>query len=156
MSRNDIETLFNSAFPMVHESLEAEGGFAPFGMALATDGEVSHLMGDLAGESLPPEEIIDLLVEGVRNEVEQGDFKAAGVCFDVRAVPPGETERVDAICAQLEDATGDAMEVFLPYRRGDDGEMEYGELFGVPCEHQFFGNGTDLTEGNGNLSDEEP
>lgn len=153
MAHSDIEMLFNAAFPMVHESLNVAGGFAPFGMALTNDGEVSHLVGDVDDDDLPAEEIVEMLVRGVRNEVQIGDFKAAGVCFDVRAIPPGETEHVEAICAQLEAAAGDAMEVFLPYRRGEDGEMEYGELFGVPCEHRFFSD--DLTEGNGNLFDEE-
>lgn len=58
--------------------------------------------------------------------------------MDVRVIPPGESKKVDAISAQLEHQTGEAVNVFLPYQKKLFGSIKYGEIFASPGERRIF------------------
>jgi len=64
-----------------------------------------------------------------RDQASQGKIRAAGICFDVRVLPPGQVDKTDAIQLALEREGGDAVDVFVPYAELPDGKFTYGELF---------------------------
>jgi len=62
-------------------------------------------------------------------------LRAAAICADVRIVPPGKSDKTDAISVGLEHQSGEAVTVFLPYEKG---WLRYGKLFASAREVQFF------------------
>jgi hypothetical protein len=55
----------------------------------------------------------------------------------VRAQRMGDEEPRDAICVHLE-APGEAIRFFLPYERGEDGRVAWGEAFFGPADAEIF------------------
>lgn len=72
------------------------------------------------------------MTDAFRGQASEAKIRAAGICFDVRIVPPGQVDKTDAIQLALEREGGDAVDVFVPYAQLPDGEFTYGELFA--CE----------------------
>jgi hypothetical protein len=73
--------------------------------------------------------LIDLLIAGLRQRAEAEATRATGICADTRVQRPGSDEKTDAICVRLERTGGDAVDVYLPYRRGFFGRIKYDDLF---------------------------
>jgi len=73
-----------------------------------------------------------------RSQASQGDIRAAGICFDVRVVAPGQIDKTDAIPLVLEREGGDAVNVFVPYARLPDGWFTHGRLFACERKPIFF------------------
>src|SRR5882762_1072726 len=46
-------------------------------------------------------------------------LRAAGICYDVLTVPPGEDQKRDAVCCGLEHYSGETVNVFVPYVKAD-------------------------------------
>ncbi len=91
------------------------------------------------GDEHPPaQELIDLLVQAYAQRAESGELRAAAICADVRVAPPGKPDQTDAVSVGLEHQSGEAVTVFLPYRKGWFGRISYGELFASERESQFF------------------
>jgi hypothetical protein len=78
------------------------------------------------------QELIDIMTNEFRSQASEGKIRAAGICFDIRVVPPGQVDKTDAIQLALEREGGDAVGVFVPYAQLPDGAFTYGELFA--CE----------------------
>jgi hypothetical protein len=79
-----------------------------------------------------------LLKLGLKQEAGKGQIRAAAVFYDVLTIPPGETAKSDAICASLEHQSGEAYDAFIPYRKAESGELQYGKLFAKKRKPQFF------------------
>ena len=118
--------------------LTKHGEFFPFGGTIARDGQ--HVSVGAATESERPKskELIDIMTEDFRARASQGKIRAAGICFDVRVVPPGQVDKTDAIRLALEREGGDAVDVFVPYAQLPGGEFTYGELFASDRTPTFF------------------
>src|SRR5882762_11324147 len=65
-------------------------------------------------------------------------LRAAGICYDVLTVPPGEDQKRDAVCCGLEHYSGETVNVFVPYVKAADGDIQYGEIFAAKRTGQFF------------------
>jgi hypothetical protein len=81
--------------------------------------------------------LIDVLTEALGKESIQGDLRALGICYDVRVVPPGQSDKSDAVCCSLEHISGEALDVFAPYTKAADG-IHYAEIFSVRRYPKFF------------------
>ena len=138
MARPELEELMNSLIPFAQKLLAKAGEFYPFGASMRPDGQLA-MNGAYTGSERPrSQELIDLLTSGFQREAAAGNLCAAGICFDVRVLPPGATEKSDAICVQLEHADGESIEIYLPYKKGWFGKVKYGELFANPGTPAFF------------------
>jgi hypothetical protein len=82
--------------------------------------------------------LIDILVAAFRQQAAAGAIRAAGVCLDVRVTLPNTSEKSDAICAQLEHAEGQCVDVYLPYKKGWLGRFTFGEVFATAGESRIF------------------
>jgi len=69
--------------------------------------------------------LIDLLTETFQAEAAKGKLCAATICSDVLTVPPGKHQKQDAICCGLEHCLGEAFDVFRPYMKMSDGNIQY-------------------------------
>jgi hypothetical protein len=131
------DKLINALFPFAQQMLARAGTFYPFGAFINADGQVESVAGYNGSEHPQPREIIDLITGGFRQRVADRTCRAVGICVDVRFVPPGQTEKVDAALASLEDATG-GLNVYLPYRKQPDGRIVYLDLVSMHAQQTIF------------------
>jgi hypothetical protein len=136
MAHPDLDALLNALLPFAQEMLTKHGEFLPFGASISKKGDRSVAAGDAGVERPESQVVIELLIDGFRGA--RRKLRAAGVCYDVLAVPPGEKRKTDAICARLEHEAGEAVSVFLPYKKGRRGKVDYGEIWGAPDERTIF------------------
>jgi hypothetical protein len=120
--------------------LNEHGEFFPFGSALDPSGKVISYGVDTGdGDEHPPSQrVIDILVQAYAQKAQVGELRAVAICADVRVVPPGESSKTDAISVGLEHQSGEAVNVFQPYRKGWFGRIRYGEMFALERAAQFF------------------
>jgi hypothetical protein len=139
MAHPDLNELLNALLPMAEMLLTKQGEFLPTGAIMLSDGEIRHVAGKIEGDDHPGSQpLIDLLTETFQKEAARGKLRAAGICYDVITVPPGKDQKQDAICCGLEHCLGEAVAVFKPYVRKEDGNFQYGEIFADKRTLQFF------------------
>jgi hypothetical protein len=138
MAHPDLDHLLNVALEFAQTMLKQHGEFYPFGASMRTDGTVS-MDGATTGDEKPPtQELLDVLAASYAKRANTGGLRAAAVCADVRVPPPGSETKTDAIQVELEHANGEAVTVFLPYKKGWFGRVRYGNLFASARDRQFF------------------
>jgi hypothetical protein len=125
----DLNALLNDLLPFAERMLCEQREFYPFGGSITADGEQTSVGAKGSSDHPPSRELIDIMTDAFRRQAAEGKIRAAGICFDVRVVPPGQVDKTDAIELSLERAGGDAVEVFVPYVLLPDGEVTYGEMF---------------------------
>lgn len=138
MAHPDLDDLLNVMVPFAQQMLAKHGEFYPFGSAINADGKVEALAAYEGDEHPPPHRLIDLLTRVIREEAAAGNIRAAAICYDVRTIPPGQSEKTDAICVSAEHQNGEAADVYLPYKKGWFGKMSYGQLFAATRNKEFF------------------
>ncbi len=138
IGRQDLENLLKAALPAVKELLRKHGGFAPIGFSVKPDGSVVAVAGYDADQRLGAREVINLLLQGFRQEAAADTIRAVAICIPVEVTPPGQDAPVKAVQINLEHRGGEAIDAFLPYERGDSGEISFGELFGDRSDPQIF------------------
>ncbi len=128
----DLDALLNDLLLFAERMLSENSEFYPFGGSITPDGR--HISVGARGSSDHPksQELIDIMTHEFRSQASDGRIHAAGICFDVRVVPPGQIDQTDAIQLALERKGGDAVNVLVPYAQLPDGTFTYGELFA--CE----------------------
>ncbi|MBO0723627.1 MAG: hypothetical protein J2P41_22575 [Blastocatellia bacterium] len=139
MAHPDLDTLLNPLLSLAQQVLAKRGAFIPFGASMKSNGDIAMVGGYLGEDQLEPVAIIELIVQGLQQDADMGKIRAAGVCIDMRVVPPGSTEKTDAICVQLEHISGECVDVYLPYRKGWLGRYKYGQIFAGPRDSRIFG-----------------
>jgi hypothetical protein len=139
MAHSDLDELLNALLGMAEMLLAKQGTFLPIGAVMLTDGEIRHVAGKIEGEEYPGSEpLLALLTEIFRKEATAGKLRAAGISYDVFTIPPGKHLKQDAICCSLEHCLGEAIDVFKPYTKTEDGIFQFEEVFAVNRTAQFF------------------
>lgn len=138
-ARPDLDALLNLLLPHAQDLVRKYGEFYPFGAMMTAEGEAT-LQAAYDGDEHPSsQDLIDLLVAGMRQAAQAGRIRASAVCLDTRVVPPGQGNKIDAICVRIEHHTGEAAAAYLPYRKGFLGRIRFGELFADRGEREVFG-----------------
>jgi hypothetical protein len=139
MANSDLNEVLNALFSMAEMLLKKEGEFYPIGVIMLTDGQIRHVGAKIEGNEHPPSQpLIDLLRGTFQEEARTGKLRAAGICYDVLTVPPGKQLKQDAIFGGLEHCLGEAVNVFKPYAKMDDGNVQLEEIFATRRTLQFF------------------
>src|SRR5215472_7675429 len=139
MSHPDLNELLNTLLSVAQMLLTKQGEFLPIGAIMLSDGEIRHVGAKIDGDDYPGSQpLLDLLIENFQKEAGKGKLRAAGICYDVLAVPPGKHQKQDAICCGLEHCLGEAVDVFTPYVKTGDGTFQYDEIFATKRTPQFF------------------
>src|SRR5262249_39288957 len=128
-AREDLDKLLNALLPFAQQILEQHGEFYPFGAALDTVGGGQLFRGYKCPDGPSSPELIDLMLDGFRESARRGQYRATGLCADVRAPLPNTGKITDAIRVTLEHTDGQAVHVFLPYSKTFWRRLRYGELF---------------------------
>jgi hypothetical protein len=141
MAHPDFDTLLNWLAPFAKQMLSQYGEFYPFGATMTQNSQVEPVTGHAGyegGEHPETQAVIDLLTQALRQQAALGQVRAAGLCKDVRTIAPGQTEKTDALCFQLEHQTGEALTVYIPYQKGLLGKYNYASMFVSRHTPEFF------------------
>ena len=139
MAHPDLDNLLNAILPFAQQMLAKHGEFYPFGSTMTNSGEIIAQGAALEGNDHPASQpLIKLMTQAFRKQALAGQIRAAGICYDVRTIPPGESVKTDAICVTLESNTGQCVSVFVPYKKGWFSRIKYGELFASKRDAQIF------------------
>ena len=138
MAHPDLDALLNTLLPLAKELLAKQGEFFPFAAAMRADGQIVHVAAHDGDEHPASQQVIDNLVRALRPQAEGGAIRAAGICLDARVEPPGQSNKTDAVAMRLEHATGEAVQVFVPYRKTWLGKYKFDELFGTRGDRVIF------------------
>jgi hypothetical protein len=138
MPESLVESLYQALLSFAKDRLARDGEFPPFGAALDREGRMVSPAIRYSGPIPQPEELVKLLNDGFRSQAEAGEIQVCGVCMDVLILPPGEDERRDAICLEMEDEGGEAVDIYVPYRKSPSGEVQYDEAFATPRAPEIF------------------
>jgi hypothetical protein len=139
MAHSDLNELLKVLLPMAEMLLAKQGEFYPTGAIMLADGEIRHVGAKIEGDDHPlSQSLIDLLTVTFQKEATEGKLRAAGMAYDVLIVPPGKHQKQDAICCSLEHCFGEAVDVFKPYVRTEDGSFQFEDIFAVKRTPQFF------------------
>ena len=102
------------------------------------DGAIQWVAADSGDEFPASQELIDILSKTFKEMVGSSDIRAATICYDALAVPPGRTVKTDAIGFALERRSGDSVTALISYVRRENKDVDYGDLFTVERSPQFF------------------
>jgi hypothetical protein len=138
MAREDLDNLLSACIPFAQQMLAKHGSFFPFGATMSPTGEISLAAGYDEKPGINAQEIADLTLDGFRAGVRSGDYKAVALCVDVRVDAPDGSGKTDAIRVTLEERDGEAVNVFMPYRKRLLRGVTYGEVFGSVADHSVF------------------
>ena len=70
-------------------------------------------------------ERLSRLADCTRGRVTEEGAASAVLCDDCRVIPPGQTEKADAVCIHYEDKLGERWDLFFPYLLADIGGAQY-------------------------------
>jgi hypothetical protein len=138
MAREDLDNLLSSCIPFAQQMLAKHGTFFPFGATMSTNGEISLAAGYDDKPGIDAQEIIELTLDGFRAGAQSGDYQAIALCVDVRVDAPDGSGKTDAIRVTLEENGGEALNVFMPYRKRMLRGVSYGEIFASAADHSVF------------------
>lgn len=120
-SEAPVEALYKALLEFAQEMLSEVGRFHPFGASVDHGGQMTFAPFRRDGQVPPPEEMVRILTARFREQAAAGEIQACGLCMDVLILPPGEEERRDAICLQMEEEDGEAVDIFVAYRKTTSG-----------------------------------
>ena len=136
MAHPDMDALLDEGLQVAIHFLEKNGEFFPFGVTIAPDGSVAHTQGYTGNEHPPSQEVIDLLMRGLKSGAASGDYKSTALISDVRVSLDGET-KTDAISVTVEHHEEQPVTCLLPYSKTDSG-YEFGELIAQRADSNVF------------------
>lgn len=127
--QEDIEILLHDVLPFAKQMLGEHSEFFPYGGYLRQNASIVHVGARERGNEQPKSSsLIQILQDELRELTRRGAIRASAIVFDVRIIPPNETETTDAIQVNLEHQDSYCAEVFFPYRI-TNGAIEFGETF---------------------------
>ncbi len=123
--------------PFAEKMLREHGEFYPYGGVMMPDGSLQCIAASDGAERPKSKDLIDLLVAGFREDGRRGKYKATGIVYDVLTLPPGASEKTDAIAVRLDHEAGYSVVVMIPYRL-HEGQLLIGTVFAVKGEGSIF------------------
>lgn len=135
--KSEVEEIMNAMLPFGQQMLEKHGEFIPYGGAMKPNGEIVSVAGYDGNEQPPSQEIINLLKGGYRQAAKNGEYKATGIFYDVRVIPPGSNEKTDAIAIALDHKEGYSVIVLFPYKIVNS-KVEFGQVFAQAGMNDIF------------------
>jgi len=137
MANPDFDKLREFLLPFAQNSLARHGEFFPFGAVVKTNGELSPQAFMHDNERPSSKEVIAMLYTVFCQQAAAGELTAIGICFNAPVIPPGKTDKVDAICLQLEHRQGESVKLCLPYHRSWF-KLKYDTLYATETKNIVF------------------
>lgn len=139
MNQEDLNLILDHCLSWGCDILEKDGYFHPFAFTLQPDGSLQR-SGDLTEEEKgkDPEELLKQIHAMLTSGCRQKLHKAVAVGSDVKVQRFKNEGFVKAIEVMIEHEDGSAFDCFLPYRKAQNGSIEYGAVFSTTFEPQKF------------------
>ncbi|MDE3201678.1 MAG: hypothetical protein KGN79_12240 [Acidobacteriota bacterium] len=139
MAHPDLNELLNALYSAAENLLTKNGEFYPIGAFMASDGAI-QFVGVMDGDNEHPssQSLIDSMTAIFQQSARQGALRAAGICYDALTIPPGKNRKQDAMCCSLEHSHGEAVEVFRPYTKTQNGQIQFDDIFATRRTPHFF------------------
>ena len=117
MAHPDLDALLNLLYGFAKQMLSKHGEFFPFAASMDKEGKIACVGGDTGDEQPSPNEVIELLEGGLAASAKQGKIRACGICINMQVQKTPQDPKMDAVCARLEHENGQAIEVYMTYRK---------------------------------------
>jgi hypothetical protein len=127
-AKSECEVLLNEAMPLAERMLREHGEFYPYGYEMMTAGEVKQVVGYTGTDHPKSQTIIDLLIDGFKQDSAVHKIKATALVYDMLVVPPGASSKTDAIAVALDHRDNYSVIVIFPYVLAH-GNLTVGEPF---------------------------
>lgn len=105
---------------------------------MSANGEMGYSGGWTGEEQPPSSEIIELLKNAFSAGAKRGDYRATAIFYDVRTIPPGKSEKQDAIVALLDHQDDYSIVVVYPYTFTPEGQLEIEHPHAFEGEYEIF------------------
>jgi hypothetical protein len=135
-AKADGEKLLDSLLPFAEQMLQQHREFFPFGGHMTPDGTVTHEGAYNGTEHPPSQELIELLRQAHQRDAHK--LRACATIYDIRTIPPGRTEKQDAIAAAIDHVSGYSAVVIFPYTFDAAQKLRVESPFAVEGAHDIF------------------
>jgi hypothetical protein len=116
-NEKEYNSLLDALLPFAEQMLNKHGEFLPFAAVVGADGAVALVAGDIGQEQPKSTELVEFLFAALRKQTAEQGCTAAGVCVDVKVLDPRSQQKTDAVHFVFEHRSGEALDVFFPYRK---------------------------------------
>jgi hypothetical protein len=134
----DCYRLLETVMPFAKQTLTRYHEFYPFGATLDSSGQDALTAASTGDEHPDSRTLIDYLRKGYQDGAKSGKLRATALAFDMATVPPGATEKTDAIAVMLNHRDGYSVIFIFPYSFAPDGEVQIGEMFSREGANDIF------------------
>jgi len=118
----------NALIPFAHQQLSKHREFYPFGGTMSVDGKITQSASSTGEQRPASQPLIDLLEKGFQDGAKRRLYKATAIIVDVRTIPPGKTEKQDAIEVRLDHVSGYSVKVLFSYAFSPKGDLQVAPL----------------------------
>jgi len=137
-AKADAEKLLDSLMPFAKQMLQNHHEFFPFGGHMASDGTVGQ-EGAYNGQEQPPsQELISILKQAHQRDARDKKIRACATIYDIRTIPPGRTQKQDAIAAAVDHVSGYSVVVIFPYTFDAQKNLQVEPPFAMEGAHEIF------------------
>jgi len=138
-AKADAEQLLDSVLPFAEKMLQEHHEFFPFGGHMTPDGKIVH-DGAYDGTEHPPSQtLIDLLEQAFQRSAKEQKLRVCAIVYDIRTIPPGRTEKQDAIAVSIDHASGYSVVVIYPYTFDAEKKLQVEAPFAIEGSRKIFG-----------------
>ena len=136
--KRNLEQMLSAAVPFAEQMLKTHGEFYPYGATMNSEGKISSVGGYTGSEHPKSTEVIGLLKAGFRRDAEAGKIRACALVYDIRTVPPGKTQKMDAVAVDLDHRGSMSIVVVYPYVIAGDKTVKFNESYAVKGKNEIF------------------
>jgi hypothetical protein len=132
MSQRVMHCLYNLVLPEALDLIATHGGFFPFGAYMDREGECHRISATDRGQGAKSEDVWRELQARMSARASAGELLATGFCMDSRIRLPDTEEPTDSIMFRYENSSGEACDIFTPYRLIGNSKVEIDQGVAVP------------------------
>jgi hypothetical protein len=138
----ELEKLLDGALPFAQEMLAKHAEFYPYGATMDPTGKITSVGGYTGDEHPKPTEVIDLLKAAYRRDGETGKIMACALVYDIRTIPPGQTQKTDAVRVDLDHRDGMSVVMVYPYKIDAVKKVQFSTPFAMKGAGDIFNSKT--------------
>lgn len=128
--KEEADRLVHYLLPKVVETLENGREFSPFGGYLRDDGQMVVVPPYSGNETRSSKELLDRMLNiSLQGKVLEEKAKATAAVFDSRVVPPGQSQKTDAIAFYVDHRDSYSVNVYVPYSVDTNNKITTGKVF---------------------------
>ena len=138
-AKADAEALLNALMPIAEQMLTKYREFYPYGGRMAHDGKIALASAYNGTEHPLSQPLIDLLTNAHRSEAKENKLRACAIIYDIRTIPPGKSEKQDAIAVACDHVSGYSVVVIFPYSFDAEKKLQVEAPFATEGSYSIFG-----------------